>query len=88
MSKSTNIPTNGLSNKDLLIRIDERQQQIRREIELLRGEVCKRVENDDDYHDLRKKVNTLWDWKNKTIGYAAGAGAVASLTFELLKSVL
>ena len=80
--------TNGLSNKDLLIRIDERQQQIRCDITEIKKELCKKVPDDDDYHLMKKKVDKLWDFKNKTVGYAACAGGTASLIFEILKSVL
>ena len=74
-----------ITQRELLIRIDERQKQMSLDIKILKDNLEKRVPLDNDYLDICKKVNNLWDWKNKTMGYAAGAGAIASIVFNLFQ---
>jgi hypothetical protein len=77
-----------LSNKELLIRIDERQRRILNDISDIKRTLNGKVDNDESYGEMREKVETLWDMKNKLIGYAAGSGAVASLVFEIVKGYI
>jgi DNA-directed RNA polymerase sigma subunit (sigma70/sigma32) len=79
---------NEYTQRELLIRIDERQREIMKDLTEIKDSLNQKVTNDDDFKDIRKKVNLLWDWKNKVIGYAAVAGAVASLVFEIIKLIL
>lgn len=72
------------TNKELLIRIDERQKRISKDIKRLNGGLAHKVSDDDDYKDLKLRVTKLWDWRNRTMGYAAGAGAVAGLVFNIV----
>ena len=45
------------------------------------------VKNDDDYKDMKDKVDTLWDIKNKLIGYMLGAGISGGVIGSLLKGI-
>lgn len=45
------------------------------------------VKNDDDYKEMEKKVDTLWDIKNKLIGYMLGAGISGGVIGSMLKSI-
>ena len=77
-----------ITQRELLIRIDERQRQMAEDIASLKACVEKKVSMDGDYEDIKDKVCKLWDWKNRTVGYAAGAGALASLIFEIVKTIV
>ena len=45
------------------------------------------VKNDDDYKEMKDKVDTLWDIKNKLIGYMLGAGISGGVIGSLLKGI-
>lgn len=45
------------------------------------------VKNDDEYKELKNKVDSLWDSKNKLIGYMLGAGISGGLIGSLLKGI-
>ena len=45
------------------------------------------VKNDNDYKDMKDKVDTLWDIKNKLIGYMLGAGISGGVIGSLLKGI-
>ena len=64
------------TNKELLVRIDERQQQIMREIKDMKRSLQGKVANDDDYKDMKEKVYDLWDWKTKVIAQVTIVGAI------------
>jgi len=83
---SMSTKTENFTQRELLIRIDERQKQMSEDIASLKACVEGKVSLDGDYEDIKDKVGKLWDWKNRTIGYAAGAGALASLVFEVIKT--
>lgn len=81
-----------MSQKELLIRIDERQNNINHKLEAIEKNM---VSKDDyqalkedvvelkidkimrvEYNGYKEKVDVLWDWRNKAIGYAAALGAI------------
>lgn len=74
-----------LSEKELLIRIDERQRQMSELLQDVRHSLLLKVENNEEYHELQKKVDSIWDWKNKITGYAIAAGAAAGLVMTLIE---
>ena len=76
------------TQKELLIRIDERQKQMSKDIRELKKKICDKVPNDDDYKSMKQRVDELWDWKNKAIGIAAASGAAASLVFSFVENFL
>jgi len=45
------------------------------------------VKNDDDYKEMENKVDTLWDIKNKLIGYGLGIGIISGFTGSMLKGI-
>jgi len=45
------------------------------------------VPNDSEYKELKMKVDTLWDIKNKLIGYMLGAGISGGVIGSLLKGI-
>lgn len=68
-----------LTNKELLIRIDERQQGLTHKIE----DICNKMEGKVDIEDFKPykvKTEALWDNQNKAIGWviagATGGGLV------------
>lgn len=72
-----------LTQKELLIRIDERQKNILEEIKQIKNMQSRFVRDDDEYKLLVKRVSTLWDMRNKIVGYAAGAGGLGALLFQI-----
>ena len=46
------------------------------------------VPNDDEYKQMRDRVDKLWDTQNKMIGWMVGAGAVGGLAGNLVKSLV
>lgn len=45
------------------------------------------VKNDDDFKEMENKVDTLWDIKNKLIGYMLGAGISGGVIGSMLKGI-
>jgi len=56
-------------------------------IDDIKGSLNCMVKNDNDYKDMKDKVDTLWDIKNKLIGYMLGAGISGGIIGSLLKGI-
>ena len=56
-------------------------------IDDIKGSLNCMVKNDDDYKEMKDKVDTLWDIKNKLIGYMLGAGISGGVIGSLLKGI-
>lgn len=46
------------------------------------------VKDDDDFKSMKTKVNTLWDERNKLLGWMVGAGLVGGVTGSVLKNLV
>ena len=46
------------------------------------------VVDDGEYRELKRKVNTIWDERNKLIGWMLGAGLVGGTTGALVKQLV
>jgi len=46
------------------------------------------VVNDDEYKELKSKVDSLWDSKNKVLGWLIGAGMAGGFTSTLLQGLV
>jgi len=46
------------------------------------------VKNDDDYKELKVKVESLWDDRNKMIGWLIGAGVTGGVTSAALQGII
>lgn len=46
------------------------------------------VKEDDDFKILKSKVNTLWDERNKLIGWLLACGIVGGTTGALIKQLV
>lgn len=81
-----------MTNKELLIRLDERQKTIFNKLGDIEKKLNGKVDHDEDYAEMKNKVTKLWDWKNKVEGKAAVlgalAGAIAALVMKLIESKL
>ncbi len=62
------------------------------EIKDLRSCLDLKVDYDEEYKARIKKIDEIWDWKNKIAGYSsiigAIAGIIASFVFSLIQSIL
>ena len=56
-------------------------------IDDIKGSLNCMVPNDNEYKDMKDKVDTLWDIKNKLIGYMLGAGISGGVIGSLLKGI-
>lgn len=77
-----------ITQKELLIRIDERQRQMSADLNELKTILTGKVDDGNEYQTLKQRVNELWDFKNRALGYAAGAGAIASFVYQFIDNVL
>jgi|GEM_PF-6656574 len=73
---------NNFTNKELLYRIDERQRSMARDFKDVKTSLEKKVDDDEAYQEQRTKVNTLWDMRNKILGYAAATGLLGSMVYQ------
>lgn len=76
------------TDNKLLIRIDERQKQMSVDIKEVKENLNCVVRDDDEYKDFKKKVYTLWDERNKLIGWLLACGVVGGTTGALIKQIV
>lgn len=67
----------------LLVRIDERQKEMCKDLDEIKQSLKTKVSDGKDYQDMSKKVDTLWDDRNKVLGMVIAAGMLGG-TFPLL----
>ena len=79
---------NMVKNNDLLIRIDERQKEMAKDVEDIKLSLNYVVQNDDEYKDIRKKVGIMWEDRMKMIGYMIGSGITGGAIGALLKQTI
>jgi len=73
------MPTSELSaktNKELLLLLNYRLDKVEEKLKDLCISVNSKT-NITDTEELEKRVDTLWDWRNKVIGASLVAGAVS-----------
>lgn len=76
-----------MDNK-LLIRIDERQKEMSKDISDIKENLSCTVRNDKNYEIMCSKVSTLWDDRNKVLGWMLGAGVAGGGITTLLSGFL
>jgi len=57
-------------------------------IDDIKGSLDCMVKNDDEYRELKLKVDSLWDSKNKLVGWMLGAGIAGGGVSALLSSLV
>ena len=77
-----------VNDHDLLLRIDERQKNILGKVSSLCEQLDKKVDYDADYQEIVRKVENLWDSKNRMIGWMLGAGIAGGTVSTVLKSIV
>jgi len=77
-----------ISDHDLLTRIDERQVVVTEKLASIQKSLECKVDKDDEYLELKKRVDNLWDSKNRMIGWMLGAGASGGLVAGILKTLV
>jgi len=77
-----------VKNNDLLIRIDERQKEMAKDIADIRLSLNYVVQNDDEYKDIKKKVGIMWEDRMKMIGYMIGSNITGGAIGALLKQTI
>jgi len=76
------------TQNNLLIRIDERQKDMSKDISVINKKLDCMVINNEEYKDLKKKVFTMWDERNKLIGWMLACGVVGGSTGALFKQLV
>lgn len=61
---------------------------IKKGIDDINGSLNCMVKNDDEYRELKGKVDSLWDSKNKMVGWMLGAGIAGGGVSALLSSLV
>lgn len=79
--------SNGLSNKDLLVRIDERQQAVLKHLEDIDRALTFKVDV-EDFKPYCEKTNRLWDDRNRIIGWIIGGGLAGGAISQVLGSAV
>ena len=75
------------TNKELLLLLNYRLKMVEEKLK----DLCSSVNNKTniaDTKDLEERVNTLWDWRNKVIGFSIAAGAVSGTIGGVLANIL
>jgi len=72
----TNDNLEAKTNKELLILINYRVGKLEEKVGSLCDNVGKKAAI-KDMEELEEKVDDLWDWRNKVIGFSIAAGAVS-----------
>ena len=57
-------------------------------IDDIKGSLNCMVKNDDDYKEMKDKVDTLWDDKNKLIGWLIGSGVIGGSVSVLAQNLV
>jgi len=89
MARITNTNTkeiNGLTTNVAVIL--NKVEYIEKEVGDIKIGVDCMVKDDESYKSLKIKVNTLWDERNKLIGWLFGAGVVGGTTGALIKQLV
>ena len=80
--------TKTVGDRELLIRIDERQSNMMDKMTTLNKKMDTMVPNDDEYKETKAKVDSLWDSKNKMIGWLLGSGVVGGSVSVALQNIV
>jgi len=75
------------TNKELLLLLNYRLKMVEEKLK----DLCSSVNNKTniaDTKDLEERVNNLWDWRNKVIGFSIAAGAVSGTIGGVLANIL
>ena len=75
-----------LTNKELLVRIDERQQAIYQRVAAIEDILNKKVDL-DEFSEYCRKVERLWDERNRLAGLILGAGMAGGLASKGLEII-
>jgi hypothetical protein len=76
------------NDHDLLIRIDERQNDMAESLETLATKMDRLVPNNTEYKQMKLRVENLWDSKNRVIGWMLGAGIAGGGVVALIRGGL
>jgi len=61
---------------------------IKKGVEKISNSLDYMVKNDDEYKEMKNKVDDLWDSKNRMIGWLLGAGIVGGATSSVLQDII
>lgn len=75
------------TNKELLILLNYRLGKLEDKVGGLCDNVGKKAAI-KDMEELEEKVDDLWDWRNKVIGFSIAAGAVSGTIGGVLANLL
>jgi hypothetical protein len=77
-----------MSSKELLIRIDERQRTMNQDIVEIKTVLASKVQDDEEYKEMKEKVNVLWDANSRVKGYIGLVGIFFGIISALMVKFL
>ena len=77
---------NGLTNRELLIRIDERQKFITNHLNLVDKRLDKKLDC-KEFEPYETKINTIWDDRNKVLGMILLASSFSGIVVFFLGKI-
>lgn len=78
------VPALSLTERDLLIRIDERQTAMKEDLTKITEAIKAKVDNDGEYKELSRKVDQMWDQQNRLQGMTIVVGSISSIVTALI----
>lgn len=85
-SQQSNMPAHeDMTQRELIIRMDERLKQLQEDVGKLTMTLLSKVNDDQSYKDTVTKVNKMWDDRNKLVGYIAAASLGFSILVKLIE---
>ena len=79
--------TSEMTTRELLIRVDERQANISKKLNDLKILLDSKADT-SDLDPYCKKVDTLWDERNRVLGWIVGAGLLGGGVSQVLSSLV
>jgi hypothetical protein len=83
------------TNETLLIRIDERQKEMSKKLDNISNGLSNKIDCEEfeqfknkEFKELKDKMSTLWDERNKLIGLLLACGIIGGTTGAMIKQVV
>jgi hypothetical protein len=76
-----------MKDTKLLVRIDERQKKMATDMGEIKKCLKSTVMDDEEFKQMKNRLNTLWDDRNKLIGWMIGTGVIGGAVGSALKQL-
>jgi hypothetical protein len=76
-----------MKDTKLLVRIDERQKKMAIDMVEIKKCLKSTVMDDEEFKQMKSRLDTLWDDRNKLIGWMIGTGVIGGAVGSALKQL-